>query len=519
MDELVDPFGMADCESELEELKDEYKSLYFGQTPFNTAALNPRTYLIIGRRGAGKTALSHYFSFQHEIKNPLVIDVDEPKEYQKVLNQIARRSTYSPELAVPNARDVWVYLIWCLIFENTKDASLDISNACVPCEQLATYSHAGFLNRAIDWLLGHFRAGTLESDEHLISDFLDAETFKLAQQSVLDFAKARQIFIAVDTLEKYDVADTGLMNAIAGLVEAAAELNLKFAKKGVHTKVFVSGEIFPHLMEVSLQNPLKSVKHPVHMLWRAKDLLRLIAWRYHRFLRREKLLLPISQGPIDWDSPKDVLLKAWAPYFGKAVRNKRGETEHTFSYVLRHTQMRPRQLIELCNSIAAKSIASGNFPLMSARDIVEGINDGELKLATEIINSYSRVHEGVADIVRALHKMPMIFLGSELDKRAPESAPHWKAGGYSPSAFSQLVVELGIVGKVVDRSDSGHVSAEFEYSQRASMRVTHRDECVMHPMFFGMLHPVPPDKPIMVMPFIVQNEEASWLNGGGAYAE
>ena len=80
------------------------KSICFGNTPFNVAALNLKAYLIIGRRGAGKTALSHYFSFQRRIDDALVIDVDQPREYQNVLTQIAVRSLSSPELAVANAR-------------------------------------------------------------------------------------------------------------------------------------------------------------------------------------------------------------------------------------------------------------------------------------------------------------------------------------------------------------------------------------------------------------------------------
>lgn len=512
MHSVSDPFGLADCESELEELHDEYRKVYFGNTPFNAAAMEPKTYLIIGRRGAGKTALSHYFSFQTEIYNPLVIDVDEPKEYQRVLSQIAKRSAYSAELAIPHARDVWTYLIWCLIFESTKDASEKIARACIPCDKEERSTHAGFLNAAIDWLLAQFRGTDLDEDERALEQLIAGEDFSGAKSVVLELAHRRPIFVAVDTLEKYDVTDMGLMNAIAGLVEAAAAFNIKCAKHGLHIKVFVSGEIFPYLMEVALQNPLKSVKHPVHMLWRAKDLLRLIAWRYYRFLRRENLLLPLSCQQIDWDNPKDVLEKAWVPYFGRTITSKRGQQEHTFPYVLRHTQMRPRQLIELCNAIALRAIASGNFPQMAPQDIVLGIEDGESKLATEIINSYSRVHEGVAEIVRALNKMPTTFLGSELDRRAPESAPHWRAGGYSPSAFSRLAVELGIVGRIVAQSDSGHINAEFEYSQRSSMRVTHRDHCVIHPMFLGMLEIEPPTKPLIIMPFIVQSEDIAWLN-------
>jgi hypothetical protein len=513
---ISDPFGLADCESELAELDiDQYRTVYFGNTPFNDAALDWRTYLIIGRRGAGKTALSHYFSFQTTIRNSLVIDVDEPKEYQRVLTQIARRAADTPEVAVPQAAEVWTYLIWCLIFENTKAHSKAIGDACIPCEQGKKQSHTGFLNTAIDWLLARFRDSTERDEEKVLNSLVEADNFKEATAEVLNYANAHPIFVAIDTLEKYDIADAGLINAIVGLVEAAARFNVSYAKRGLHLKVFVSGEIFPYLMEVALQNPLKSVKHPVHMLWRAKDLLRLIAWRYHRFLQKNSLLLPQSRVRIDWDDPKDVLTKAWIPYFGHSLKNKRGTAEHTFSYVLRHTQMRPRQLIVLCNTIAERAARSGTFPVVNNNDLIRGVENGEQQLATEIVNSYSRVYDGVADIVRALTRMPASFLGSELDRRAPESAAHWHKGGYSPSAFSRLVVELGIVGRVVKESRSGYLDAEFEYSQRVSMRVTHRDKCVIHPMFFGMLDIVQPEEAITIMPFIVHQEEAEWLESGG----
>jgi hypothetical protein len=510
----TDPFGQADCESELEELGDGYRNIYFGNTPFNVAALNSKAYLIVGRRGAGKTALSHYFSFQRQVRNALVIDVDEPREYQNVLTQIASRTLVTPDLAVSNARDIWIYLIWCLVFQNRRESAKSIADACVPCIELANYTHAGFLNKAIDWLLGHFNVGTLGSDNKQLTDFLDDKTFQEAKAAVLQSSTKNPVFVAIDTLEKYDINDTGLMNAIAGLVEAAADFNLKYSKHGLHIKAFISGEIFPHLMEVALQNPLKSVKHPVHMLWRAKDLLRLIAWRYHTFLRRNGLLLPESVTEINWDNPKDVLIKAWIPYFGKDVRNRRGRLEHSFSYVLRHTQMRPRQLIELCNCIAAGSITSGNFPRMSSQDITVGVADGEDKLATEIVNSYQLIYPGVENIVQALSRLPIVFPGSELDRRAPESASHWRSGGYSPSAFSRLVIELGIVGKVASRSEFGHVNAEFEYAQRSALRISHRDECALHPMFFSKLTPTTaPDRGLTVMPFIVQKDEEDWING------
>ena len=73
------PFGEADCESEIRKLGDDYQKYYFYHTRFNRDALEDNVFLIVGRRGSGKTALSRYFSFQTALPNARVIDVDEPK--------------------------------------------------------------------------------------------------------------------------------------------------------------------------------------------------------------------------------------------------------------------------------------------------------------------------------------------------------------------------------------------------------------------------------------------------------
>ena len=75
----LEPFGEADCESELKVLgSSEYSKYYFDHTQFNSEALSPKVFLIIGRRGAGKTALSQFFSFQQLMPKVTTIEVDEP---------------------------------------------------------------------------------------------------------------------------------------------------------------------------------------------------------------------------------------------------------------------------------------------------------------------------------------------------------------------------------------------------------------------------------------------------------
>jgi hypothetical protein len=122
-------------------------------------------------------------------------------------------------------------------------------------------------------------------------------------------------------------------------------------------------------------------------------------------------------------------------------------------------------------------------------------------IATEIINSYSGMYPGVGQIVGALDGLPMVFNGNEIDRRARESAPHWLNGNYSPSGFRRLVAELGIVGRVTrDNLTAGFVDADFEYSLVDRLPLTHRDKCVVHPMFYRKLKIDTTDH-IRIMPF------------------
>jgi hypothetical protein len=244
----------------------------------------------------------------------------------------------------------------------------------------------------------------------------------------------------------------------------------------------------------------------VYLLWRPKDLLRLISWRFFCHLDVKGLLRTESKGRIDWEDHHQVLEKMWRPYFGSEITNSRGMKERTFSYVLRHTQMRPRQLILLCNAIAKRAHRDGRFPIFSEEDIRLAVRDAESDLASEIINSFSLVYPHVSTIVDALMKLPMIFPGNELDKRASQSASEWPAGTYSPAKFRRLVAELGIVGRVRRRNNvAGYVDADFEYSLRERLPLTHRDECVIHPMFYARFN-VEPNAQLRVMPFSTERE-------------
>lgn len=259
------PFGLSDCEAELEILRDGYRQFYFHESPFSRAALKDRTYLIVGRRGSGTTALSKYFSFQREVKNPVCIEVSDPKVYLQILTVIAERTAHSQAIAIPHVARVWEYVLWAAIFHELRNDNLGLAAPCnIPTARSSDISEV--LRTVFE-----FVAGLFENDDELsigrsIDAIMNDEQLKDRIRVVKRFARTRPIFIAIDTLEQHDVHDEPLMTAMSALVQFAAGFNLKHSDDRVHLKVFMSGEVFPRLKAAALLNPLKHSRDAIFVM-------------------------------------------------------------------------------------------------------------------------------------------------------------------------------------------------------------------------------------------------------------
>lgn len=493
----LEPFGEADCESELKVMgSSEYSKYYFDHTRFNREALSSKVFLIIGRRGAGKTALSQFFSFQQLMPNVTTIEVDEPAAFQQLMSKIAESAASTREIAIPRLVKIWEFVIWSTIFWQLQDKDPRIK-AAVFTEQ--THQVSTFIRQVLKFMVSKF----LEANDDLadeLEDFISSERIQRAKKAVLEVVKGNKVIIALDTMENYAVRDESMMRSMGALIQCASRFSRNYARHGIYLKVFIMAEIFPHLKEEVSLNPLKFIHDEIYLQWRPKDLMRLISWRYDRYLKQNSLLIP-STGKLDWDNHHDVLREKWEPYWGKTLTTRQGIIEQTFPYVLRHTQLRPRQLIVLCNSIARHSQDGETFPKFEPDSIIEGIQRAEKRLAEEVMNSYSSVYPGAARIAEALSGLPLIFKGNELDKRAPQTASQWPAGEYSSYAFRQFVSELGIVGRVRNVSEkTGIVEADFEYAGESRISLLVNDQCVIHPMFYKKLN-IRMTKNLCVYPF------------------
>ncbi|MCG7984931.1 MAG: hypothetical protein JAY90_19535 [Candidatus Thiodiazotropha lotti] len=497
---LRHPFGEECCEAEVKILKELYSDYYFLEAPFNKDSLDSETYLIIGRRGSGKTSLAQYFTFQKKLRRAKCIDVDEPNIYYEVLSRVSKLAATSTEIAIPRIVQIWEFLVWSLIFGEYKNYSTEIEAASYISPTKKGPAH--LVKELLKSIIRKFAGNDVDQLSDELEDYLSSPVIEAAKKRVLELTNRSPIIVAVDSLERYSVNDEAMMRSTAALIQCASNFNIEHAINGIHVKAFISAEVFPHLCEAEISNTSKHVREEIYLHWRPKDLVRLVSWRFHKHLSKHSQLKSESMGEIDWNNFSEVLQKMWIPYFGEEITNGLGLREKTFPYVIRHTQMRPRQIIKLLNKIAKRSHDNLNFPEFCEEAIVDSIRKAEKSLATEVINSYSKAYENVGKIIDALSGVPILFEGRLLDKRASKTASEWTKGHYSPSNFKQLVSELGIVGKVRSWDKRRKIiEADFEYALEDRLPLLDDDLCVIHPMFIEKLRVNTTENQVIVYPF------------------
>jgi hypothetical protein len=506
---LENPFGENSCEIEKVVFQEHYEKYYFKNMAFSKKAVDRATYLIVGRRGVGKSSLIEYFSFHNPNKKSRSIEVNEPEVYQEVLEDVAKLLEKNFDFSTHKIKVLWEYVVWVLLFKEYKDKSTVIKAAyLLAFSEDHKTSASSIVLTIIRALISKF-AGISKNDlEEIfggVSKKVSSGTFKNAKEELYKHSRKEPCIIAIDSIEDYPVNNEAIMYTISALIEYASEFNVKYSHEGLHLKIFVTSEIFPHLALKFIANPSKHIREPLHLNWRPKELLKLICWRWQLYLKENGRLQ--KDHEVDWNDHTQVQEKLWYPYFGREIENIRGGSEPTFPYLLRHTQLRPRQLVIICNKLFNASKENSFLASKDSALIKACIKEAEQLLAVEVINSYKKIYFNIANILDALTGLPVMFKGKELDRVASRTKSQWKEMEYSPYSFKSMVAELGIIGRVRSFDErTGIISADFEFFQESRLSLTESDDCVFHPLFFEMFKVKKEPENYIVYPFPEGND-------------
>ena len=464
----MQPFGSLAAEDELSILKNLY--LVNLSDKRHELALFPHHRIILGRRGSGKTALAEYLRFQKVKPYDAYVTID----YTPTLGIILREvDEHLSRQRIPFADDVvrlWLLAFWTsLMTELVRAGHLNSSAVRTYLATASPITMVGRRHGALDGLAAAIRT---EQRSLLDWDHLRRRLDESAYPAAVDDTKQcltqlHRVAIAVDSIDALPIQSAAMI-AVATALLTAANRSASELHEHLHLKCFVPSEVWAYL---AARMPDVGKFQPLEIRWSPDDLLRLACFRYNNFLAEEDFHGAVAPSSVTWASATDVREKVWKRFFPSNAQGPSGLLEDVETLILRHTQLRPRQLILVCNAIAGKS-ALRKFNPDHVRDGLESVD----VLATEVFASYSSICPGAEVMLgRHLRNRPAVFDSKEI--AATDEC--W-----------DVAYELGVAGPVTHAArpfkDSRleYHNAEFDFSgTRLSRWRPNRERVAIHPMF------------------------------------
>ena len=243
---------------------------------------------------------------------------------------------------------------------------------------------------------------TIEDIVDGVKDLMDYQiSFEKSQKMIVEILEKEKSKIAVliDNIEEIDLSNKNISHAMKGLLKAIS--HFKAPSIPCDIKCCIPSEIYPKLLFIS-SNPDKDFSSMILLHWNSFELLHMAAIRYKLYFKfyGGSRYSTILQYDI---SRKEGITRFCEEFFPRTIINGRGVEEYTIRYLLRHTQMLPRQVIACLNAIANKSIALKDSNLRFSQEaIVEGIKSISHRLVYGIFSGFKNVYPYAEEICKAI---------------------------------------------------------------------------------------------------------------------
>jgi len=445
--------------------------------------LHSRPSIIIGRRGSGKTYYlrSVFFDRQYdyyvEIRTPHVLG-----QVATAIQKLSSEVVFSE--MVSELRDM---ILWIAVFLEIRKHPL------LPSNEL------NMIKRYLD-KVGVRNADTVEDALQDVAQMLERvagrnETTKLASLfedriSLEDAksvvlknlqAKQKKFAILMDSLDDFRLDIDSVGYALQGLLKIVGSMNKP--RDIVDIRFCLPSELYPRFVELS-SNPNKDFRRALKLQWSASELLLIGAQRLMFYLALNHKELYNKFIRLDLTKRADAL-NLFGVVLPEKITNRTGFQEETISYILRHTQLLPRHLIILLNSIFRDN-RSNQFPLRAER-IINGIQQVEEAMVGEIFVAFNLIYPNAKITCRkCLPELGHKFTVADLHRVFTR---HGKAvfGSDDLLLFQRMLLEIGAVGRVIPGNDKDfYIKGSFEYTISHQLSISQDDELCVHPLFSGI---------------------------------
>jgi hypothetical protein len=468
------PFGSPTAEEEISDSEHYATRLYVRQLADrrHEQARAAKCRFIVGQRGTGKTALGHYLKVQTDDPYSAFVLIDWRGTTFSRVQKAVQDAT--GDTGLPYSEDVarlWTLVCWIALMTELSARQLVESPAVNAFTRVA---HGEFINGTQVLLDGLASLVSKNGARLLDWDKLPATLNELGYSRAVEdtrnaLDRLGRVAIVVDLPEDC-LKSSADIAAIVGLLMAVNRTGGEL-HENVHVKCLVTTEVWSH---VTSRMPGIDRYNPLEIRWTPVDLLRLMCYRYNSFLGDHHWPDSVLPSSVSWESPNDVRVKVWEKYFPPRAEGCSRFLEDSRQLIVRHSQLRPRQVIAICNSIASRSALRRFNPDHVTRGLVERVD----WIASQVLTSYVDVYpDAEAVLARYLGNREAVFRSNSIDP---------------PGEVWDMAYQMGIVGPVVSESAvryaepefSRYQNAEFEFCASAPRRWRpHRELVAVHPIF------------------------------------
>ncbi|MEL6161204.1 MAG: hypothetical protein AAFQ40_13540 [Cyanobacteria bacterium J06623_5] len=309
---------------------------YFYQNDAYHRFLNGRKTILVGNRGAGKSAIFKYIATTERKKGNLVLELS-PEDYSYELLSEYLRSEKEGSWGKQSAYSVaWQYLLYNLIFKRIAQnkrglllgAQKNIYNYVSGNGLAQETSSIGMLVtylKRIERVKLESHEGTLRSRD--LQALYDLEDIKALLPSLNNVLKNTRITVLVDELDKGWDNSEDAKYFLAGLFQATQKINLLNTNLRIY--ISIRQELFDNIPQI--YEDAQKIREDVEVIrWGKNELLELIARRIgHSFPESAHL----------------TALKRWKTVFVSKLSSLDVES---LDYIIDRTQLRPRELLQFC---------------------------------------------------------------------------------------------------------------------------------------------------------------------------
>jgi len=466
-------FGDVAAENEINALKS-----YFLPTAQYNDAKRGHARLVVGRKGAGKTAIFYgvrnaYWSSQSHV----VLDL-KPEGHQFLTLREQLLDFLSRGLQESVLTAFWNYIL--LVELASKIIDTDGRNAPRDLNRLELYDKLVRITGTDPEVeQGDFSERLLTLVERMLERKKEIEAIT-SPSEIARLIYEKDIHELQETLTKYIVYKDGIwilidnldkswpVNAatnediliIRSLMEATRKLQRQLSRNQIECRaiVFIRNDVYEHLLG---ETPDKGKDTAIVLDWTDEEVFKLLIHR--RMMASTKIERPFDE--------------MWPMFFDSYIKG-----EHSFAYILGRTMMRPRDLIGFLRRCVSVAVNRGNSKVLES-DILQA----EKQYSEDQLQA---LFDELRDINSRFAELPYAFIGSSVSMTRDVFGRKLKELNVSSNDVEEatrILLWFGFFG-IVDAEGEEKYAHMYQYGVSRMLREANEQTLfVIHPAFRSVL--------------------------------